>query len=94
MRTIDGLDRVTAYLTEKIYEAMQKYNYLENAPIEDYERSSKALDTCSIGQLYTLAMLGERRKGLKIHSYDDDDTIYLTISGLYGGMDKEGFIHT
>lgn len=93
MRTIDGLDRVTAYLTEKIYEAMQKYNYLENAPIEDYERSSKALDNCSIGQLYTLAMLGDRWNGLKIHSYDDD-TIYLTISGLYGGMDKDGFIHT
>lgn len=92
-RELCGIERITAYLTEKIYDSMQKYNYLENAPIEDYEQSSKALDTCSIGQLYTLAMLGDRWKGLKIHSYDGD-TLYLTISGLYGGMDKEGFIHT
>lgn len=92
-RKMHGIERVTEYLTKKIYDYMHEYNYLENVPSVYYYLVNDALDQCSIGQLLTLATLGNRWKGLKIHNYDGD-TLYLTIVGLYGGMDKDGYINT
>ncbi len=90
----EGLDRVVTGIKQKIAHDLWEFDAIPES-IEDCQQYQTCCEAATIGQLWTIAHLGSRLKGLKLHSVDPKDgTIYLTISGLTGGMDPEGNIHT
>lgn len=89
-----GIERVSAHLQARIYEALEKYQEAIPKDLNECRTMQEIIAQASIGQLLTLCNLDDRWKTFKIHSCDESGTIFITTCGLYGGMDLDGFIHT
>lgn len=90
-----GIERIANNFKDAIYFKLTDNGMNISLTIEESKNYSTIINTMSIGQLYQLAtMTLDRFKTIKLHSIDNEGTVYLNIVGLYGGMDPEGFIHT
>jgi len=92
MRNLTGIERVIDKLEHDLIG--MSYDWCLPMSIEQLKITQEIIEQMTIGQLFALTILGERLNKLTLISRDKDGTVYLTISGLYGGMDTEGFIHT
>ena len=90
---LEGIERVQKLILEQVGKVFLD-NDINPLTLDAYRDFQKIINSASIGQLLTFSRLGNRAKGLKLFSIDKEGTIYLEISGLYGGMDLEGNIHT
>jgi len=88
-----GIERLQSFLLSEIYQQIEKYEAVPTR-LEACHTMQEVISKMSVGQLLTLSHLQDRWKGFKIHSQDNTGTVYITISGLYGGMDLAGYIHT
>ena len=92
-----GVERVIAQLTAKIYADMGKHNGVP-ASIEDCEAAQSAIQSATIGQLLTLSNLESRWSNFAILGGPplgtEPGTLAVMIAGCYGGMSPDGFINT
>jgi hypothetical protein len=91
---ISGIERIAQHYKDEIY---TRFNTANNVPdnAQAYATCTEIIEKMSIGQLYTLANMSlDRFNTIKLHSIDNEFTVYLDIVGLYGGLDADGSIHT
>lgn len=93
-RELQGIERVKEYFKDAIMQKYLKLNLVYTMPDQEMKTTQEIFNIMTMGQLLTLyTMPDDRFKTLHFLSHDNE-TIYLNIVGLYGVMEKNGYINT